>query len=125
MTSLAVTYLRTGRMSIAKDLLTLVIQIQPNNNTAYKHLGFCFLQLKEVNESVESYSKAIEIDSNDWDSHRGLGVAYMLKGKNEDGTIDETLKTMALKQWRLSLEINPNQPKSERLLKLIQHYSNK
>jgi tetratricopeptide (TPR) repeat protein len=102
-----------------------VVRLQPDNNTAYKHLGYCFLQLKDVNESVESYSRAIEIDEKDWDSHRGLGVAYILKGKNEDGTIDKTLKDKAIQQWRLSLKINPDQPKGERLLKLIQHYSEK
>jgi tetratricopeptide (TPR) repeat protein len=102
-----------------------VIQVQPDNNTAYKHLGFCFLQLKDANESVASYSKAVEIDDQDWESHRGLGVAYMLKGKNEDGTIDGALKAKAIQQWRLSLEINPDQPKSEKLHKLIQYYSKK
>jgi tetratricopeptide (TPR) repeat protein len=125
MTSLAVAYLRTGRGSIAKELLTSVIQIQPDNNTAYKHLGFCCLQLKDVNKSVESYSRAIEIDDKDWESHRGLGVAYILKGKNEDGTIDDTLKAKAVQQWRLSLGIKPDQPNSKRLLKLIQYYSKK
>lgn len=125
MTSLAVAYLKTGRSSSAEELLTSVIQIQPDNNTAYKHLGFCFLQLKNMDKSIESYSRAIEIDDKDWDSHRGLGVAYMLKGKNEDGTIDETLRVMAVQQWRLSLEIKPDQPHSERLLKLIQYYSKK
>jgi tetratricopeptide (TPR) repeat protein len=123
MTSLAVAYLKTGRISIAKDLLTSVIQIQPDNNTAYKHLGFCCLQLKDVNKSVESYSRAVEINDRDWESHRGLGVAYILKGKNGNGTIDDTLKAKAVQQWRLSLEIKPDQPNSNRLLKLIQYYS--
>jgi tetratricopeptide (TPR) repeat protein len=100
-----------------------VIQIQPDNNTAYKHLGFCCLQLKDVDKSMESYSRAIEIDDKDWDSHRGLGVAYMVKGKNEDGTIDQILKDKAIQQWRLSLEIKPDQPNGERLLKMIEYYS--
>jgi tetratricopeptide (TPR) repeat protein len=125
MISLAVAYLKTDRSSIAKELLTSVIQIQPDNKTAYKHLGFCCLQLKDADKSVENYSRAIEIDGKDWESRRGLGVAYMLKGKNEDGTIDDALKARAIQQWRLSLEINPNQPKSEKLLKLIQYYSKK
>jgi tetratricopeptide (TPR) repeat protein len=100
-----------------------VIQIQPDNNIAYRHLGFCCLQLKDVNKSVESYSRAIEIDDKDWESYRGLGVAYILKGKNEDGTIDEALKAKAIQQWRLSLEIKPDQPNGKKLLKLIQYYS--
>jgi tetratricopeptide (TPR) repeat protein len=125
MNSLAVTYLKTGRNSSAEELLTSVTQNHPDNNTAYKHLGFCYLQLKDVDKSVESYSRAIEINDKDWESHRGLGVAYILKGKNGDGTIDDALKAEAIQQWRLSLEINPHQPKREKLLKLIQYYSKK
>jgi tetratricopeptide (TPR) repeat protein len=125
MNSLALAYLRTGRYSIAKELLDSVIRLRPDNSTAYKHLGFCCLQLKDVNESVESYTRAIELDDKDWDSHRGLGVAYMLKGKNADGTIDQALKEQAISQWQLSLKINPDQPKGDKLLKLIQYYSKK
>ena len=125
MNALAVAYMKTERSSMAKDLLTSVIQIQPDNKTAYKYLGFCCLQLKDVNESVQSYTKAIEIDNKDWESHRGLGVAYMLQAKNEDGTIDDAMKEKAIHQWRLSLEINPNQPKNKKLLKLIRYYSKK
>jgi len=152
MTSLAVTYLKTDRNSSAEELLNSVIQIDPNNNTAYKYLGYCHLMFYEqttkeyknvpsqdsnslaasrlfydmksaVGQSIESYSRAIEIDDKDWDAHRGLGVAYMLKAKNKDGTTDELMKQKAVRQWQLSLQIKPDQPRHERLLKLIQVYS--
>lgn len=54
---------------------------------------------------------------------RGLGVAYILKGTKEDETVDETLKKKAVEQWRLSLEIEPNQANRERLLKYIRIFS--
>jgi len=36
---------------------------------------------------------------------------------------DETLKAKAIQQWRLSLDLKPNQPNRERLLKYIEIYS--
>ncbi len=125
MTSLAVAYLKTGDYNDAKGLLISATQIQPDNITAYKHLGFCFLQLKDASGAVESYSRAVEINDKDWESHRGLGVAYMMKGKNVGGTIDEALKAKAIQEWRLSLELKPDQPNGRKLLKLIEYYSKK
>ena len=73
-----------------------------------------------MDKATESYGRAIEINDKDWQAFRGLGVAYMLRGITNR---DEALKAKAIQQWRLSLEINPNQPRRERLLKLIRKYS--
>ena len=150
MISLAVAYLRTNCNEPAKELLTSVIQIQPDNNAAYQYLGYYYLRLydqaiasykrgletnggntgllaslkqdadKAVDKATESYSRAIEINDKDWQAFRGLGVAYMLMGINNK---DETLKAKAIQQWRTSLDIKPNQPSRERLLKLVRKYS--
>ena len=149
MVSLAVAYLRTNRNEPAKELLLSAIQLQPTND-AYKYLGFSYLRLYEqaskeymrllkaepndiekhnsmkdatvalVEDSIEAYKKAIEINEKDWDAHRGLGVAYMIKSTN---TKDDTLKAKALEEWRLSLEAKPDQPNAKGLQKLIQKYS--
>jgi Flp pilus assembly protein TadD len=119
MVSLAVVYLRTNRDNSAKELLTSVIQIQPDNNIAYRYLGYCYLRLnaqatasykstletdsnnlelltslkedaaKAASEAIASYNKAIEISDKDWEAYRGLGVAYMLRALSNK---DETLK---------------------------------
>ena len=123
MASLAVAYLKTNRNEPAKELLESVVQIQPDNNTAYKHLGYCYLRLKDIDKSIANYSKAIEINDKDWDAHRGLGVAYILKGTGASGTVDEMLKAKAVRQWQRSLEIKPNQPNRESLVKYIQIFS--
>ena len=120
MISQAVAALKSGRYSSAKQLLTTVTQLQPGNSTAYQYLGYCHLRLDEADKAIESYNKAIEINAKDWQAHRGLGVAYMLKALD---TQDEALKAKALQQWHLSLDINPEQPKYEELLKLIRTYS--
>lgn len=123
MIPLAVEYLRTNRNEPARDVLESTVKIQPGNGTAYKHLGYCYLRLKEKNKAIVNYNKAIGINENDWDARRGLGVAYILKGTNEDGTIDEQLKAEAVRQWQRSLDIKPNQPNRESLLKYIRVFS--
>ncbi len=150
MTSLAVAYLRTNRNEPAKELLISAAEMQPDNNTVYQYLGYCYLRLNsqvmasykstleedgnntelltslkaEADESedkaVESYSRAIEINDKDWQAYKGLGVAYMLRALNDE---NKMLKAKAIYQWRLSLDINPDQPSRKMLLKLIKKYS--
>jgi tetratricopeptide (TPR) repeat protein len=147
MTSLAVAYLRTNRNEPAKELLTAAIKNKPDNGTAYHYLGYYYLRLYDENfkaykdlkqaggedlelkasldESLEkalaNCGKAIEIDQMDWYAHKVLGVAYMLKLHNSR---DESLKAKAVEQWRLSLEIKPDQPNYEGLARLIEKHSN-
>ena len=119
MVSLARAYLRSGRYSSAKELLTDVISMDPANNIVYQYPGFAQLRLKETTEAVRSYRQAVEIDENDWMARKGLGVAYMLVSmKNQN---DEKLRALALEQWNISLQIKPQQPK---LAQLMKQYSN-
>jgi len=123
MTSLAVAYLRNNvnYNEPARELLTSAIQIQPDNGPAHQYLGYCYLLLKDVDKSIASYERAVEINGEDWEAHRGLGVAYAMKATADGG--DPTLKTKAVEHWRRALEIKPDQPRREKLLKLIETYS--
>jgi tetratricopeptide (TPR) repeat protein len=120
MTALATAYLQTERYEPAKELLVEVVGKEPDNSLAYQHLGYCQLRLGQVDGAIESYRAALTMDEKDWQAARGLGVAYMLKGV---GTEDEGLKARAVEQWRLSLAIKPDQPRSDKLIELIEKYS--
>ena len=61
------------------------------------------------------------LNDKDWETLRSLGVAYMLKAIVGD---DEALKLEAIRLWRASLKIEPGQPNSQMLLRLIGKYSN-
>ena len=123
MNSLALVYMKEKGFDAARELLNSVVEIQPNNNEAYKYLGYCYLMLKQYDQAIKSYSKGVEINELDWESHRGLGVAYILNGKNEKGEVDEASRKKALYHWRRSLEVNPDQPNREGLEKYIKYYS--
>ena len=119
MVSLARAYLRSGRYSSAKELLTDAIKMDPANSMAYQYLGFAQLKLKETVDAVKSYRQAVQVDENDWMARKGLGVAYMLMAmKNQN---DEKMRALAVEQWSISLQIKPQQPK---LSQLIKQYSN-
>jgi len=120
MTPLAIAYIRIGLHEPAKELLTLVVQAQPLNSKAYQHLGYCHLQLNNLNEAIQAYTAAVDIDDKDWEALRALGVAYMLNAVVDD---DEDSKFQAIENWRASLEIEPDQPNSEILLRFILKYS--
>jgi tetratricopeptide (TPR) repeat protein len=120
MISLAAVYLKAGRYAEAKDLLTLVTQMQPGNAAAYRSLGHCCLKLDDADAAIESYRRAIFLDGRDWEARRALGVGYMLKSLR---TGDRQLRSRAIEQWRLSLSIEPNQPQRETLSELVKTYS--
>ena len=75
---------------------------------------------ESVNSSIEHYRRAIAINEDDWQAHKGLGVAYIIRGKMDK---NEALKAKAVEQLRLSLDIKPEQSNRKGLLKLIEVYS--
>jgi tetratricopeptide (TPR) repeat protein len=126
MNALGVAYLRSGNFAPAKELLNIVVAEQFNNNAAYRYLGYCHFKLNDYDQAVVSYKNAIEIDKNDWEAYRGLGVVYVTDAVSSS-VIDEAertkLKSMGVEQWRKSLRINPNQQRREQLLRLVDKYS--
>ena len=150
MVALAVAYLRSNQNEPARELLKTVTEVEPDNNAAHQYLGYCYLRFnskatasykqvletdrenvalltslkEEADEALEnainSYDRAIAINERDWEAYRGLGVAYMLRALSEQNKL---LKAKAIYQWRLSLEINPDQPRRDRLQSLIDKYS--
>jgi len=120
MTSLALAYLKTEQYEPAKKLFIVITQIQPDNGTAYQHLGYCYLKLGDIDYAVESYNKALKINDKDWQVHKNLGTAYMLKAAKDK---DQMQRSKAIQHWKMSLAIEPDQPNWEALLKLVEKYS--
>lgn len=114
MLPLAAVYLRTGRYSAAKELLTEVLQTEPNKGLAHQYMGFVQLKFKETEQAVESYQTAVGLDDRDWMAHKGLGVAYMLLSMKSNN--DEKLKVMAMEQWNISMQLKPDQPELKKIM---------
>jgi tetratricopeptide (TPR) repeat protein len=114
MVPLAATYLRTGRYTAAKELLTDTIAKDANNGMAHQYMGFVQLKLKETDLAIASYEKAVDINDKDWMAHKGLGVAYMVKSMKNNN--DEKLKVTAIEQWNISLQLKADQPELKKIL---------
>ncbi len=118
--SLGVTYLKAGQYDRAREVLVLVARKRPEDGAAFRDLGYCFAKLGDIDQAMQMYQKAVDLDGKDWEACRGLGVAMMLKARQ---TQDVDLETEAVRQWRRSLLLRPDQPKREALEKLIREHS--
>ena len=122
MVSLAAAYAKAEsfdknkRFKAAEELLTDAIEADPNDNVAYHYLGYIQLNLyrENLDLALNSYSKAVDIENEDWMAHKGLGVVHMLKAiKAKAQSLEEKAaqhKQKAIEQWNKSLAIKPEQP---------------
>lgn len=120
MMQLGYAYLKMQRFELAKEMLTGVIELGAATSTTHQYLGYCHLKLKEVDQAVESYLRAVEMNDIDWEAHRGLGVALMFAARRNN---DEDLKAKAIEEWRISLDIKPDQSNADALAKMIGNLS--
>ncbi len=114
--SLGVACLRAERYDRAREVLVAVTQMRPRDGAALRYLGYCFVKRGDLEQSMQMYLQAIALDGNDWEAYRGLGVACMLKARRSE---DARWEEQALRHWRRSLAIKPDQPKHDVLEKLI------
>jgi tetratricopeptide (TPR) repeat protein len=151
-TSLGISYLKADRTEPAKELLDAAVKLDPQNSRALRYLGYCYLKFYEqasaqyrqalqqeekdqvridqlqlesrhlMGLALENYRMAVNANPDDWDAHRGLGVAYIIEGKTDDGSVEEINKQKAITHWRVSLQVNPDQPRADKLRDLIAKY---
>jgi tetratricopeptide (TPR) repeat protein len=117
---LGVACMKAGQYDRARQILISVSQRRPENGAVWRDLGYCLLKLGDIDQAMQAYRKSVELDANDWEAHRGLGVALVLQARESK---DARLQAEAVRHWRQSLVIKPDQPKREILEKLIREHS--
>jgi tetratricopeptide (TPR) repeat protein len=113
---LAVAYMKAEEFAKARTVLISVTRMRSEDSVAFRHLGYCLIKLGETDEAVQMYEKSIDLNEADWETHRGLGVAYMIQARQRG---DDRLRAKALDHWRRALSIAPDQPKRKVLERLI------
>jgi tetratricopeptide (TPR) repeat protein len=113
MISLAVSYFRAKQNDSAREVLDSVIESDKENSLAYRYLGVYYIRANDFENALKNYLMAVHFNKNDWQAHKGLGVAYMLKAISND---DSEARAMAIDHWTESMSINPRQPKLGELL---------
>jgi len=117
---LGVAYMRARQYDRAKQVLVSVSQRRPENGAVFRDLGYCLIKLGEIDQAMQMSQKSVDLDAKDWEAHRGLGVVLMLKARQSE---DARLQAEAIRHWRRSLVIKPDQPKREIIEKLIREHS--
>jgi len=116
--NLGSTYVRQGRLKPAIRVFTTAAQQDPLSSAPWEQMGACYFHLRDFPKAMEAYNKALELDRNSPEAHRGLGVVYMAQYVMDNGKTD--LRDKALEQWNRSLELDSNQ---DDLIKLVRKYS--
>ncbi len=120
MLAMGVAQIMNEQCGLARDILTQVLRLKPELGVAARHLAYCHLKLGDADEAVLRYEQALAADANDWEAHRGLGVALMIKARQTD---DERWERAALQHWRDALALNPDQPGRDKLRRLIKQHA--
>jgi protein O-GlcNAc transferase len=88
-----------NKINQAEIINNQILEIDPQNSKAYKHLGNIFLKRNDIDLAIESYKQSLSIDPDYIDSYKQLGNAFLRKGSFQD----------AILSYQKALTINPNQ----------------
>lgn len=114
LTNLADSYGRTKRYEEMVATLEQVVEMKPTA-VAFERLGSGQFRLALYDQSLASFRKAAELDSNHYPAFNGVGVC-LLQQWMSGGQNDVTLKQEAVRWLQRSLQIERNQPKVMELL---------
>ena len=77
-----------------------------NNHDRFNDIGFRLLKARKAEEAYKLFKHTETIVPNSWTVYQGLGESYRLMGK----------KDLALDSYKKSLELNPNNPESQKAI---------
>jgi protein O-GlcNAc transferase len=83
----------------AELIIHQILEIDPQNAKAYKHLGNVHLRQDRIDEAIDYYRQSLSIDPIYVDSHKQLGNALFRKGNLQE----------AISSYQEAININPNQ----------------
>lgn len=75
---LAQAYYHAKRYADAAAVVEIVLKREPENNFAWRLKGLIYLEQRRVNEAIESFKKALEINPEDDQARIFLGRAYAM-----------------------------------------------
>ncbi len=115
--NLAHTYMGQDRLKMARHSLEQAIRMEPQFAAALEALGYCLFRMRDFAAAELRYKQALAYDWRLPRAHAGLGSVNMLRYLRDDSSTDR--RDRALEHWHRSLELDPNQP---RIQKLIEQY---
>ena len=115
LTQLGNVYTKLKRFAPAHLVFEKALELDPNSANTYLAYGYCTFMEGNYNETIERYTQALTLETDNAKALNGLGATYMMLylGNKED----VQMGIDALTKWRESLEINPHQLKIKSLEK--------
>jgi tetratricopeptide (TPR) repeat protein len=105
----------SGAYSRGAALLDGLVQVEPTERR-YLQLAYARFQLGDHDRALRAYHHATQLNMKCTAAWNGLGVVLMSRFKKE-GSRDERLRHLAMRLWRKSIDINPDQPNVVGLIK--------
>ncbi len=107
-------YLKQQKYAAAKKNLQRAVKLDPELALAHERLGLCLYRQRKYEAALSAYEQALLLEEENAAAHLGAGVTqmamYLGDSKRED------LRIGAIRHWRRSLEIDPNQPNLQAIL---------
>ncbi|MGO8699432.1 MAG: tetratricopeptide repeat protein [Limisphaerales bacterium] len=97
---------RIGHLPEAEEHLAAAVEQLPESAEVQNSLGVARQRRKKTNEALLSFQRAVECDSNFWEAHYNLALAYLNRNNRE--------KEIA--ELRQTLRINPGFEPAQRAL---------
>lgn len=107
-------YAQSKRYREAVNTAGLLVRIAPTANS-HERLGWAYFRLGDYPKSLESYRESVRVDPQHWPGWNGVGVNMLnmwLQSDRKDPSQIEQARTA----FRRSLQINPDQPKVQKLV---------
>ncbi len=93
-------YLAQGNVDAAIKQFEEVLKAQPHNAQIYNDLGVAWMQKGDLNRSLESLNKALELDNNSLEALFNRALCYERLSRTEEAKAD----------WREYLKRDPSSP---------------
>jgi len=120
MIRLGMVYLHVEWYNPAQFILQKAVAAARRNPEPRIALGYCLLCRDTPAAALEQYQEALELDAESFAALNGIGVAKMLVYLEDRR--QQSLCAEAIECWHRSLELNPDQPKIQRLLAKYKRY---
>lgn len=118
MLGLADAHLRLDNHQRAINVLRQLLR-RKESNVAYERLGYALFKMRDFDAALDNYRRALALDPNDTAALNGVGASLMTQyiqgGRERISQRDE-----AVRSWRRSLQIRPDQP---RIVDLLARYT--
>ena len=112
--NLATSYMKQDRLKMARLALVEATRLDAGCAAAHEALGYCLFRLKEFDPARASYEQALASDPRRPRAHAGIGSIYMLRFLENGDQV--ALRDRGLEHWHRSLELDPDQPRIEKLI---------